>query len=269
MPRALITGGSSGIGLAFARRLAESGYDLVLVARDPARLNSTAADLRAAHGSSVETLPADVSALAGCRLVEARLAKEDRPVDLLVNSAGHGLRKPFLVNSIEEETRLLDVHVRATLRFCHAAGRAMSARGSGAIINVSSVAGWLARGTYSAHKAWVISFTEALNRQLAGSGVRAMVLAPGLVRTEMQQRMGAKRSRVPSWAWLDADAVVATALRDLAKGAVVSVPSTRYKVARFLLRHAPRRLLARPRSAVTREAAQPPPPAHPPPPMDA
>src|SRR5687767_5921037 len=142
MPVALITGGSSGIGLALARRLAAIGYDLVLVARDEARLTSTADALRTTHRVAVEELPADVSSLDGCRLVETRLVSNDRPVDLLINSAGYGLRKPFLVNSIEDETRLLDVHVRATLRLCHAAGRAMSARRSGAIINVSSVAGW-------------------------------------------------------------------------------------------------------------------------------
>jgi short-subunit dehydrogenase len=245
MAVALITGGSSGIGLAFARRLAGSGYDLVLVARDAARLAATAESLRGSHGVDVEVLPADVSSLAGCRLVETRLGREDRPIDLLINSAGHGLRKPFLVNSIEDETRLLDVHVRATLRLCHAAGRAMSARGSGAIINVSSVAGWLPRGTYSAHKAWVTIFSEGLSRQLRGSGVRVMVLASGFVRTEMQQRMGVRRSRIPWWAWLDADDVVRAALRDLQRGVVVSVPSRRYQAIAFGLRHTPHRWLIR------------------------
>jgi uncharacterized protein len=262
VPRALITGASSGIGLAFARRLAESGYDLVLVARDPARLTSAAAGLRTAHGRGVEVLPADVSSLAGCRLVEARLVRQEQPVDLLINSAGHALRKPFLVNSIEDESRMLDVHVRATMRLCHAAGRVMSARGSGAIINVSSIAGWFPRGTYSAHKAWVTTFTEGLSRRLAGSGVRVMVLAPGFVRTAMQQRMGVHRSRIPSWAFLDADQVAAAALRDLKKGTVVSVPSARYKMARFILRHAPHRLLPGPNTRITRGERRSPLPAH-------
>jgi uncharacterized protein len=260
MPVALITGGSSGIGLALARRLAAIGYDLVLVARDEARLTSTADALRTTHRVAVEELPADVSSLDGCRLVETRLVSNDRPVDLLINSAGYGLRKPFLVNSIEDETRLLDVHVRATLRLCHAAGRAMSARRSGAIINVSSVAGWLPRGTYSAHKAWVTIFSEGLNRQLRGSGVRVMALASGFVRTEMQQRMGISRSRIPAWAWLDADDVARIALRDLTKGVVVSVPSARYKVIGSFLRHAPHRLFIRggrpaPRPAPPRQLA--------------
>jgi uncharacterized protein len=243
VPRALITGGSSGIGLALARRLAETGYDLVLVARDAARLTSTADALRASHGVTVEELPADVSSLAGCRLVETRLERADDPVDLLINSAGHGVRRPFLANSVEAEIELLNVHVRATLRLCHAAGRAMSARGTGAIINVSSVGGWVPRGTYSAHKAWVTTFSEALHGQLRGSGVRVMALAPGFVRTEMHQRMGIPNLQMASWAWLDADDVARIALRDLEKGAAVSVPSARYKAFALILRHAPRRLV--------------------------
>jgi uncharacterized protein len=243
VPCALITGASSGIGLAFARKLAASGYDLVLVGRDSVRLTSTSATLRTTHGIGVEEQPSDLSSLAGCRLVERRLVREDQPVDLLINNAGFGLRKPFLANSIEDEGRMLDLHVRATLRLCHAAGRTMSARGSGRIVNVSSVAGWMPRGSYSAHKAWVTTFTEALSGQLAGSGVRVMALVPGLVHTELHERMGTPTSRIPSWAWLDPDDVVAAALKDLDGRTVVSVPSARYKLARFFLRHAPRRAL--------------------------
>jgi len=246
MPRALITGGTAGIGLAFARHLAAAGHDLVLVARDDARLAEVARTLGAAHGRDVDVLAADLSVPEACRRVELRLGATDRPVDLLVNNAGFGLRKPFLVNDIDEEERMLDVLVRAPMRLSHAAARAMSSRGGGTIVNVSSIGGWIPRGTYSAHKAWLTTFSEALSAQAAASGVRVMVLCPGFVRTEFHQRIGGGRGeRLPSWAWLDVDELVASALEDLAKGVVVSVPSLRYKAARFLLRHAPRRALVR------------------------
>lgn len=244
MPRSLVTGASSGIGLAFVRRLAARGDDLVVVARDCDRLEAVAAELRAAHHVEVEVLAADLADPAACRRVEERLAQAEGPVDLLVNNAGFGMRKPFLANDVEDEERMLDVLVRATLRLSYAAGRAMSERGSGAILNVSSIAGYLPRGTYSAHKAWVTAFSEALARQLRGSGVRVMALCPGFVRTELWQRMGAKHlERIPPWLWLDVDDVVSTGLADLDRGKVVSVPSARYRVVRFGLRHLPRRVL--------------------------
>jgi short-subunit dehydrogenase len=243
MPTAMVTGPTAGIGAAFARQLAAGGHDLVLVARDEARLTEAADRLRDAHGVAVEVLPADLATHGGMATAEGRLGDPDRPIDLLINNAGFTRRRPFLANDIADEERMQNVLVLAVMRLTHAALPGMIERGAGAIVNVSSVAGWLPRGTYSAAKAWVTSFSEGLATSMSGTGVRVMVLAPGFVRTEFHQRAGITMSSLPRFMWLDAENLVAIGLRDLRRGKVVSVPSLRYKLAAFWLRKMPRPLV--------------------------
>lgn len=243
MPTALVTGPTAGIGNAFARRLAASGHDLVLVSRDTERLAATASDLGKQYGVTAEVLPADLSTLDGMAGVERRLRDSSRPVDILVNNAGFALRKPFLANDIDDEQRLLNVMVVAVLRLTHAALPGMIERRHGAVINVSSIAGFVPRGTYSAHKAWATIFSEGLAPRLSGTGVRVMALIPGFVRTELHQRAQMNMSGMPSFMWLDADRLVTAALRDLEKGKVVSVPGGLYRMASWLLPRLPRRLV--------------------------
>lgn len=243
VPIALITGPTSGIGRAFAERLAADGHDLVLVSRDEARLRGVAAELAQRHGVGCEVLVADLSDLDQTKAVEARLRAE--PFDLLVNNAGYGLTSIFTDSDIEEEQRNLDVLVRAVMRLSHAALLPMLEAGRGAVVNVSSVAGYLPRGTYAAHKAWVTSFSSWAGVRYRDQGVRVMALCPGFVHTEFHQRMDADMSKVGDWMWLDADYLVATALKDLRAGKVVSVPSVRYKVLTSLAKAAPRRLVER------------------------
>lgn len=240
----LITGATTGIGAAFARRLAADGHALVLVARDAERLGDSAEGLRRRYGVGVEVLRADLTLEEGIAAVEARLADRERAVDVLVNNAGFGLQGRFLDTPMSEELRMLTLHCEAVLRLTGAAAGAMRERGRGSVINVASVAAFMPRGTYAASKAWVVRFTEGVAGELAGSGVRFLVLCPGFVRTEFHERAGMEAGRLPSWAWLDADKVVAAALRDLARGRVVSVPDARYKVAVGLARHVPVRLFA-------------------------
>ncbi|MEU5944090.1 SDR family oxidoreductase [Micromonospora sp. NPDC047465] len=243
--RALITGGTAGIGAAFARRLASDGWHLVLVARDAARLADAAAELTARHGREVETIPADLSTDDGCAAVERRLA-EGSPVELLVNNAGISLNTPFLRSSAEDEARLLRLNVHAVMRLTLAALRPMTERRHGAVINVSSVAGFgavMPGSTYSASKAWVTNFSESVGQSARPFGVRVMALCPGYTRTEFHERAGINMSKTPEWMWLRADDVVDEALRDLRKGKLVSVPAWKYKLAVAGLRHAPRRLL--------------------------
>ena len=133
-PRALVTGPTAGIGRSFAHQLAEQGHDLVLVARDRARLESEAKELRSAYGVDVEVLAADLTDRDDLATVEARLADPDRPVDLLVNNAGFGLKRRFLDNSVDEEQAMLDVLVTAVMRLSHAALGPMSERGRGGVI---------------------------------------------------------------------------------------------------------------------------------------
>jgi uncharacterized protein len=240
MPTALITGATSGIGAAFARRLAADGYDLILLARDAERLERAAAE----YGKA-ETLVADLATEEGIRTGE----EAARRADLLINNAGFGHKGRFLAVPVEDELTMLRVHCEAVLRLTYAAllrrptGPAMRERGSGGVINVASVAAFFTRGTYGASKAWVVSFSQAVARDVPG--VRIMALCPGFVHTEFHARAGMNVSGIPEAFWLDADRVVAAAMKDFRRGAEISVPGTQYKTLVGLGKLIPRNLTGR------------------------
>ncbi|SDO58120.1 hypothetical protein SAMN04487848_1565 [Microbacterium sp. ru370.1] len=226
---ALITGASSGLGAEFARQLAARGADLVLVARDEAALEGVAADVRARHGVAVDVLAADLLAPDALARVEERLSAGG--VDVLVNNAGFGLDLAFEQNDVDAEVRHLRLHVEAAMRLTRAVLPSMLARGSGRIVNVASVAGFVPRGTYGAAKGWLISFSRWANVAYRPRGVTVTAVCPGFVHTSFHERLGLPPGEegVPDRMWLDAATVVREGLRDAARGRSVSVPSWRYK----------------------------------------
>jgi short-subunit dehydrogenase len=245
MPTAFITGATAGIGAAFARRLASDGFDLVLLARDTERLERAAAGLRERYGVRAATLTADLATEAGLAAAEER-AREG--VDLLVNNAGFGHNGVFLDVPVADEITMLKVHCEAVLRLTHAALPGMLERGRGGIVNVASVAAFATRGTYGASKAWVVNFSQGVAADIrgrSGGRVRVMALCPGFTHTEFHQRANMDMSGLPGFMWLkDAD-VVDAALRDLRRGAQISVPGAQYKAIVGLSRLVPRGLVAR------------------------
>ncbi|WP_019970334.1 SDR family oxidoreductase [Mycobacterium sp. 141] len=244
MPRpvALITGPTSGLGSGFARRYARDGYDLVLVARDTARLEQLAAELHDDVGAEVEVLPADLAVAADRAKVADRLRAG---VQVLVNNAGFATSGEFWTSEFARLQAQLDVNVTAVMQLTHAALPAMVKAGSGTVINVASVAGLVSgRGsTYSASKAWVVSFSEGLANGLSGTGVGVHALCPGFIRTEFHARAGIDMANTPSFMWLEVEDVVRECLADVAKGKVVIVPGLLYKALTAGSRMVPRNLV--------------------------
>ncbi|HVU02147.1 MAG TPA: SDR family oxidoreductase [Polyangiaceae bacterium] len=223
---AIVTGASAGIGAAFARALAARGKSLVLVARDGARLEGLAPELRAKGAPSVTVLPADLTAPADLVRVEQAVRSADG-LSLLVNNAGFGTAGAFVKSSLDAEDREIRLNVLALVHLCHAAAPRLVARGSGGIINVSSVQGFFPSpfvATYGATKAFVTSFSEALAGELAGTGVTVQTLCPGFTRTEFQERAGMKTGDVPRSAWMTPESVVAASLEALDRGDALCVP---------------------------------------------
>ena len=238
---ALVTGATAGIGESFTRLLAENGYNIVLVARDLPRLQERAHALEAKFAISTKVIQADLSTDTGCALIEQYIANNQ--VDVLINNAGFGINKAFTLSQLDAEQQLLDVLVRTPMRLMHAVLPGMKERDKGVVINVSSVAGWIAGGTYSASKSYLTVLSESLHTELAATHVKVCALCPGFTRTEFHQRGRMSMKGLPAFMWLNADKLVATAWKEAVAGKAVSVPGWQYQILTFVMRNAPRSLV--------------------------
>lgn len=252
--RSLVTGASSGIGEAFARRLAARGDDVVLVARREDRLQALATDL-ARHGVDVEVLTADLTTEKGLASVERRLAASTKPVDLLINNAGFGSNGDFSELPLDRELEMIQLNVVALVRLTREALDVMEDRGAGTIINVSSMAGFQAlprTATYAATKAFVTSFTEALAEEARRSAVNLQALCPGFTHTEFHATAAWHAGWLPGAVWQSPEQVVEASLRAVGTGRVIVVPGVLNKMAARASWLLPRRLVTRLVSATVR-----------------
>lgn len=235
---ALVTGATAGIGESFTRLLASKGFNITLVARDEARLHERAAGLREKYGVQTFVLPADLATAQGCAAVEDYLQEFD--IEVLINNAGFGINKAFTASDLKAEQDLLDVLVRTPMRLMHVILPKMKERDSGTIINVSSVASFIAGGTYSASKSYLTVLSESLQTELRDTNVRISALCPGFTRTEFHQRGRMKMKGLPDFMWLDSDQLVAASWSDAQSGKAVSIPGWQYKILIALISLAPR-----------------------------
>jgi hypothetical protein len=240
---ALVTGASVGIGESFTRLLASKGYNIVLVARDEVRLHERAAGLREKYGVQTFVLPADLATKGGVKLVEKYIQTYE--IDVLINNAGFGLNKAFTLSGLGDEQDLLNVLVRAPMRLMHVILPGMKERKSGTIINVSSVASFIAGGTYSAAKSYLTVLSESLNAELKGSGVSVSALCPGFTRTEFHKRGRMKMNGLPPFMWLNADKLVAKAWKDAQANKPISIPGWQYKLLVAIILITPRSVIRR------------------------
>jgi uncharacterized protein len=232
-PVALVTGASSGIGRAYAGRLAAAGYDLVLVSRDQQRLESLAYALTDVHGVFVEVWPADLSRESSLIELESRILRLEN-LRFLVNAAGFLTKGHFADVAVESQSAMVRVHCEAVVRLTRAALPGIVASGGRrAIVNVASVAAFGTSAgniTYCATKAFLKSFSEGLAIELADNGVRVQALCPGYTKTEIHERASMPTQGIPESWWLTAEKVVEDSYRALSRGQVVCVPGLRYRI---------------------------------------
>ena len=238
---ALVTGATAGIGESFCRLLADNNYNIVLVARDLPRLQERANQLKAKFNVETHVIQADLSTDAGCNVVEQYLANNQ--IDVLINNAGFGLNKAFTMSELKAEQEMFDVLVRTPMRLMHVILLGMKERNKGVVINVSSVAGYIAGGSYSAAKSYLTVISESLHTELADTNIKVSALCPGFTRTEFHQRGRMSMKGLPSFMWLDSDKLVAKAWSDALKGKAVSIPGWQYQLLVFVIHALPRSII--------------------------
>jgi short-subunit dehydrogenase len=240
---ALVTGATAGIGESFTRLLASKGYNIALVARDEVRLHERAGALREKYGIQTFVMPADLATKGGVKLVEKYIQSYE--IEVLINNAGFAINKTFTLSNLGDEQDLLNVLVRTPMRLMHVILPGMKERISGTIINVSSIAGFIAGGTYSAAKSYLTVLSESLNKELKGTGVIVCALCPGFTRTEFHQRARMKLKGLPSFMWLNPDKLVAKAWKDAQANKPLSIPGWQYKLLMAIISITPRSLIRR------------------------
>lgn len=240
---ALITGASSGLGLEYAKAFAKKGFKIILVARDKTTLQRVSDQLP----SESEIIAGDLLKEEDLGLVIDRLKSAEESVDVLINNAGFGLPLEFDENNISDEVNHLRLHNEVPMRLMHAALENMIEKKRGLIINVSSVAAFLPRSTYSAVKQWLVTFSRWANGYYASKGVKVSAVCPGFTHTNFHERMGLPPGEegIPNWMWLNAKNVVNESIRTAERGKAVCVPSKRYKVIVALLKFIPANLAAK------------------------
>lgn len=224
---ALITGASSGIGATYAQRLAARGYDLILVARDQARLEALAQTLRQQHGTEVRILRADLTDASDLQRVEQEL-QSNAAITLLANNAGMSVDGEFLDADIERIQTMLALNIIAPTRLAHAAGNAFRARERGVIINIASVLSLMHEmfnGAYNGSKSFVLTLTRSMQRELENSGVQVQAVLPGATRTEIFDRSGKPINEIPAHMVMEVEEMVDAALAGLDAGEAVTIPA--------------------------------------------
>lgn len=250
-PKALVTGATSGIGAAYAARLARSGYDLIVTGRRIAALEAAAEAWRSAHGVRVEVIVAELASAEARAALAERIARTPE-LEFLVNNAGFGLRSRFATVPIAGVADMVAVHALATLELCRAALPGMLARGVGSIVNVSSMAALIpypGNAAYSATKALVNNFTETLAVELRDTRLRVQAVCPGVTRTDFHTRMGEAPEAVYARRGfshaLTPEQVVEASLAGLEAGRIVCVPGASNRLGALLIAMLPRALVRR------------------------
>jgi short-subunit dehydrogenase len=244
---ALVTGASSGIGEALARRLAREGRRLVLVARRTDLLETLARELREAHGVAVDVVPADLTKAGAVTALLAEIAARGLTVDWLVNNAGFGTAGRFDRLPVERELDEIRLNVEALVELSGRCLPGMVQRGRGVVMNVASLGGFAPgpyMATYAATKAFVLSFSEAIAAELRGTGVQVLCVCPGFTRTEFQAKAEVDVHGIPDFAWMSADAVADQAVRAVGQGPVL-VNGVMNRLTAGMVRFVPRALTAR------------------------
>jgi short-subunit dehydrogenase len=241
---ALITGASTGIGAIYADRLALRGYDLIVVARNEARLLALANRLSSQTGRHVKPLRADLGDPADLAKVEGVL-RENQRITMLVNNAGIGSVTPLLDTDVHKAAEMIDLNVTALTRLTYAAAPAFVARQRGTIINIASIVGIapeVLNGVYGATKAYVVAFSHSLQHELADKGVRIQAVLPGATATDFWEKSGRHYEDLPASIVMSAAEMVEAALVGLDQGELITIPSlqdgdewTRFEAARRML----------------------------------
>jgi uncharacterized protein len=243
--RALVTGASAGIGAAFARELAARGHALVLTARRLDRLETLAAELRAARGVEVECIACDLADPAAPDLLLAQTQRRALAIDVLVNNAGYGVTGSLVSRAWKTHAAFIEVMIAAPTALCHRFVPGMRERGFGRVINVASFAGLMpapaGHTLYAASKSYLIRFSEALALENRHHGVNVCALCPGFTYSEFHDVTGSRNSvsLMPKWVWLDAADVARDGLDAVERGIVVRVVGVRYRLIKALFKLLP------------------------------